>query len=406
LRPSTSGPAGFGPAPAASAMSLQPPLHAANRGLRDRLAGVADRLLASQKFQRWASAFPLTRHVARARTRALFDLVAGFVYSQVLFACVQVRLFDLLFDGPKSLAVIATATDLSPDAALRLLRAAISLRLVRERGGARYGLGPLGAAMVGNPAITAMVEHHAMLYADLRDPVALLRGETTDTALGRYWPYAAHSAGHAADQAAPADSHVAAYSALMAASQALIAADVIEAAGLDRHRCLLDVGGGDGVFVAEVATHVPALKLMLFDLPAVAARAARRLAPLGDRITIRGGDFLTGALPTGADVISLVRVLHDHDDPRALTILRAVRAALPPGGRLLLAEPMSGTAGAEPVGDAYFGFYLLAMGSGRPRTAAEIIQFLTEAGFARARPIATRRPLLTCLIEAWAPNSP
>jgi demethylspheroidene O-methyltransferase len=67
---------------------------------------------------------------------------------------------------------------------------------------------------------------------------------------------------------------------------------------------------------------------------------------------------------------------------------------------------MAGTAGAEPVGDAYFGFYLLAMGSGRPRTAAEIIEFVTQAGFERARPIATRRPLLTGLVEAWASNLP
>jgi demethylspheroidene O-methyltransferase len=63
-----------------------------------------------------------------------------------------------------------------------------------------------------------------------------------------------------------------------------------------------------------------------------------------------------------------VRVVHDHDDERVLALLRAVRAALPPGGTLLLAEPMAGTPGAQAMGDAYFGFYLLAMGSGRPRT--------------------------------------
>ncbi len=36
-----------------------------------------------------------------------------------------------------------------------------------------------------------MVEHHALLYADLADPVALLRGDERDTALRRYWAYAA-----------------------------------------------------------------------------------------------------------------------------------------------------------------------------------------------------------------------
>ncbi|MFD0938388.1 methyltransferase, partial [Methylobacterium trifolii] len=74
--------------------------------------------------------------------------------------------------------------------------------------------------------------------------------------------------------------------------------------------------------------------------------------------------------------------------------------ALPPGGSLVLAEPMAGTPGAEPVGDAYFGFYLLAMGSGRPRRVEELRAMLAEAGFAQMREIRTRRPLLTRLLIA------
>jgi demethylspheroidene O-methyltransferase len=55
---------------------------------------------------------------------------------------------------------------------------------------------------------------------------------------------------------------------------------------------------------------------------------------------------------------------------------------------------MAGTAGAEPMGDAYFGLYLLAMGSGRPRTSAELSSLARSAGFAEARLVPTRRPLL------------
>ena len=53
------------------------------------------------------------------------------------------------------------------------VRAATSSRAAAA---AASALGPLGAAMVGNPGVAAMVEHHALLYADLADPVALLRG--------------------------------------------------------------------------------------------------------------------------------------------------------------------------------------------------------------------------------------
>lgn len=356
-----------------------------------------DRLLSSPTFQRRAAAFPLTRWVARRRARATFDLVAGFVYSQVLLACVRLRLFDRLADEPQTLAQLAPRLELSPESTRRLIAAAVSLRLLERRSGERYGLGVLGAPLAGNAALRSMIEHHVALYADLRDPVALLRGTAPASVLAGYWPYAS------TDAPGELPAHrVAEYSALMAASQPLVADQVLDAYPMRRHRCVLDVGGGDGVFLAAAAQRWPHLRLMLFDLPAVAGRARTRLASLGlgSRSTAVGGDLFTDALPEGADLVTLVRVVHDHDDARALTLLRAVRRALPAGGALLLAEPMAETPGAEPMGDAYFGFYLLAMGSGRPRTAADLSRLLHEAGFREVRALPTAIPLQTRLLIA------
>jgi demethylspheroidene O-methyltransferase len=253
-------------------------------------------------------------------------------------------------------------------------------------------VGSLGAALAGNPGVAAMVEHHSMLYADLRDPVALLRGESPATSLGAHWPYAARNQTLTPETVAP-------YSALMAASQPLVAADVLAAYRVGQHRCLLDVGGGDGTFLSAVAAAAPKLQLMLFDLPAVADRARLRFAASGLKAQIFGGDFYTDALPSGADIISFIRVIHDHDDAAALAVLRAAYRALPPGGTVLLAEPMAGTAGAESVG-AYFGFYLLAMGSGRPRRSEELTDMLQQAGFDRVRLLPTHQKLLVRLLVA------
>jgi demethylspheroidene O-methyltransferase len=367
--------------------------------LRERWLERRNRLLASPRFQRWAAGFPLTRPVAARRARHLFDLCAGFVYSQVLLACIQLRLLPILAEGPLPLSDLAARVDLSEAAAERLLRAAETLGLVERRTGGAFGLGAQGAALLGNPGISAMVQHHTMLYADLADPVGLLRGERRRTELGGYWPYA----GSAQPSSLTAE-HVVEYTALMAESQALIAGDVIDAFSLRHHNCLLDVGGGDGTFVSAVAARWPHLRFKLFDLPPVAARARQRFARegLSARAEAFGGDMMTDPLPEGADLVSLVRVIHDHDDDSALAILRAAHRVLPPGGTLLLAEPMSATRGAEPVGEAYFGFYLLAMGSGRPRTPAELTAMLETAGFTRIAVERTRRPLLTSLITARA----
>ncbi len=371
---------------------------------RERWFTQRDRLLTSPRFQQAASRFVGTRPIARKRARGLFDLVAGFVYSQLLLACVQLRLFDRLAQAPMTAAELAQEGQMPLLSAERLLEAACALDLVQARGAQedgqpRYGLGALGAAMVGNTAVAAMIEHHHALYADLADPLALLRSERGGGALSRYWAYA-----EASEPGALPGQAVAPYSALMSASQPLIAGQVLDAYAIGRHRCLLDLGGGEGVFVANALARAPRLKAMVFDLPAVADNARRRLAQQGlaHRAQAFGGDFLRDALPAGADVVSLVRVIYDHDDEPALAILRAARSALPVGGTLLLAEPMAGAAGAEPMGAAYFGMYLMAMGSGRSRTAAELTLLLQQAGFDRVRQRATALPLQAGLLVARA----
>ena len=120
---------------------------------------------------------------------------------------------------------------------------------------------------------------------------------------------------------------IAPYTALMAASQPMIAQQVLSAYSFRGHRCLLDIGGGDGSFIAEVAAQAPKLRCVLFDLPAVADQASERFRAVGlsSRAVAIGGSFLTDRLPDGADIVSLVRVIHDHDDADVMTLLRAIR---------------------------------------------------------------------------------
>ncbi len=370
--------------------------------LGDRWFSIRNRLLASQLFQRRAAAVVFTRRIARRRARSLFDLVAGFVYSQVLVACVKLDLFQILSHGPQVASALSRRLNLSMDATERLLAAAVSLQLVERRSHHRYGLGVLGATMVGNKPIAAMINHHAALYADLADPVALLRGLPSTTHLANFWPYSGAMAPEILQ-----DDHVSEYSSLMSESQPLVAHEILNAYSFGKHRRVLDIGGGEGAFLLKVAAAAPHLDLVLFDLPAVANRARQRFAEAGlaNRSIAVGGDFLADALPQGADLVTLVRVVHDHDDARVLLLLQAIRKALVPGGTLLIAEPMASTQGAEPMGDAYFGFYLLAMGRGKPRSFAQLSQLLKLAGFINVRLFGTRMPLQTQVLVATTSNA-
>lgn len=353
-----------------------------------------NRLLASPRFQAWALRSVLTRPLARRHSARLFDLCAGFVYSQILWTCVRLGLLEVLAAAPRSLAQLSAQLELAPQRAARLLAAAGALRLVTPQGSERFVLGPLGAMLLGTPGLRAMIEHHSLLYADLADPVALLRTSRSPTRLAGYWAYASTDVPGALAEDATRD-----YTALMSASQPLIAQNVLAAYSLSRHRHLLDVGGGDGAFAAAAATAAPDLQVSLIDLPPVAARANARFARLGlaQRVRACGGDFHADPLPQGADIVSLVRVLHDHDDDAVLSLLRGVRAALPRDGRVLIAEPL---AGDSKVADAYFSMYLLAMGHGRVRTQRELGQLLAACGFAMIAAPATALPALVRVLIA------
>lgn len=359
-----------------------------------------NRLLASARFQRIAAAFPLTRGLARREARELFDLVAGFTYSQIMLACVRLGLFERLRAGPVPESSLFAEFAMPEAAALTLLRAAAALEFIEpcQLDGARaWALGRRGAALLGNPGVLAMIEHHAVLYGDLVDPLAMLRAPRGSTALARYWPYAS-----AAVPGSVAGEGTREYTRLMSASQGLVAEEILDAYPVAQHRRVLDVGGGDGTFLRALGRRATAAELVLFDLPGVIDSARARFAEEGfeERVTLVGGDFSRDPLPRGADLITLVRVLHDHDDPRVDTLLKAAYAALAPGGRLVVAEPFAGTRGAERMGDAYFGVYLWAMGSGRPRTAAELAGMLEKAGFRRVAQRPTRIPLQTGLLVA------
>ncbi len=378
-----------------------PPRVPERPSLRERFLAWRDRLIASPRFQDWAAGFPLTAPVARTRALALFDLTAGFVYTQVLRAVVELDLVERLACGPRTTLELAAETGLAPERAERLLAAAASLGiLARAEGGWR--LGQVGAALRGVPGVSEMVRHHDLLYRDLADPVALFRGET-EPETARFWGYVGGRRTHdlAARETAP-------YTRLMAATQAMISAEVLASYPVRRHRHWMDVGGGDGSFLRAAAARAPRLRMTLFDLPAVAAEAEARFAEagLGARARAVGGDFFADPLPEGADAISLVRVIYDHDDDAVARLLARVHAALPPGGTLVLAEPMAETPGAPRVGDAYFSLYILAMTHGRPRSPEALSELLAGAGFERIRRLRTRRPFLTGLITARRGRGP
>ncbi len=374
-------------------------MRAQRRAWRLRPSGWIARLAARPGFQRLASRTPGLSHLAARDGAGLFDVVQGFVRSQALFALVSLDLPRTLMAGPAGAEELSGRAGVPAERLGLLLQAGAAIGILKRRRDGRFALARRGAALCGVPGLEAMILHHAAFYRDMADPVSLLRGDA-DTEVAGAWPYLRGGGGAMQPRA------VEAYSRLMAETQKLVAADTLRAAGLDGVRKLMDVGGGTGAFLMEVARAKPDVELSLFDLAAVGEFARERIeaAGLARRIAIHAGSFLDGPLPRGADAISLVRVLYDHDEEDVSRILGACFAALPRGGRLIVSEPMSGGDRPDPVTDVYFAFYTLAMRSGRTRSAKALARLVRRAGFGSVALPRPPRPYVTSVLTAVRPR--
>lgn len=357
-------------------------------GWRYRWHRFRNKFVANPAFQHWAARTPLVSRIANARATELHHITAGFVYSQTLAAIVDLNVLPFLAAEPQHTDNLAARTGLTAAAIQTLLKASTALGITECYHDDWWGLGELGAAMQANPGIGAMVAHHRYLYADLADPLALLRNRA-NTQLSGFWNYQTGDA-----QAKTLYSH------LMAESQGLIAEHVLDSVNLATCRHLVDIAGGLGAFANRVLARYPALPVTVFDLPEVVAAGQSRTQHQQPAPTFVAGDMFSGPLPSGVDRFSLIRVLHDHDDGPVNQLLQRLHDALSPGGSLLIAEPLAGTPGSESIGDTYFGMYLWAMGSGRPRSCEELTAMLQEAGFINVREMPSAMPCLVRVITA------
>lgn len=160
---------------------------------------------------------------------------------------------------------------------------------------------------------------------------------------------------------------------------------------------VVDVGGGQGGFLAEVLRANPTLRGVLFDRPEVVKHpTALEAAGLLDRCETIGGDFFE-CLPPGAEVYVFKRVLHDWDDETCVALLRRCRDVLPAAGRVLVVDAV-----IPPGNDVHpakiVDLIMLTALTGRERTEPEFSALFAAAGLRLTRVVPT--PSALAVIEA------
>ena len=144
---------------------------------------------------------------------------------------------------------------------------------------------------------------------------------------------------------------------------------------------LVDVGGASGNMLGHVLSRHPNVRGVLYDLPHVVVDAPPLLATFGieDRVTIESGSFFD-SVPAGHDAYLLSHIVHDWDDGENATILRNVREAMKPDGKLLIVEMVLPETDEPHMGKMLDMMMLLVPG-GEERTPSEYAALLEPNGF-------------------------
>jgi hypothetical protein len=152
---------------------------------------------------------------------------------------------------------------------------------------------------------------------------------------------------------------------------------------------LVDIAGGHGSLIAAILIANPALQGILFDQPHVVsgAQSVLKAAGVADRCQQVSGDFFA-ELPANGDAYLLKSIVHDWNDADSIRILKNVRRAIQPDGKLLLVEFVI-PHGNDPHPGKLTDINMLVSLGGRERTEAEFRDVLAQAGFRLTQVIPT-----------------
>ena len=168
----------------------------------------------------------------------------------------------------------------------------------------------------------------------------------------------------------------------MTAMTQFIAPAVAAAYDFGAWESLMDVGGGNGLLLAEILRTHPQLRGVLADQQHVLDRARERQFLAGDlasRTSMEPCNFFE-SVPTGCRACIMKSIIHDWDDERSRIILTNCRKAIPSNGVLLLVELSLGDANVPSFGK-FLDITMLSLTGGRERTEAEYAALLSSAGF-------------------------
>ncbi len=338
-------------------------------------------------------------HVGRLYQRlapppiTVLDIIFGAFLSQAVSAAAQLGIADALAAGPLTKEELAQRVAADPDSLARLMRLLVSRGVFRRRRDGRFALNaPADTLRTDSPtsmraaALFYGSSPHRANWTLLADAVRTGEPNPPKVFGKEFFEYLPED---------PAFAEI--FNNAMTSTSAVLEAAVIAAYDFSTFDVIADIGGGHGLLLSSILTAAPDARGILFDLPEAVEGAPPVLSAHGvaDRVTVTGGSFFD-SVPS-ADAYVLKNVIHDWADDKATAILATIKAAAPPGAKLLLLEMVVPDHDREFLGH-YVDLEMLVLAGALERSLGQWTDLMRRAGFRLQRVVQTAGPL--CVIEA------
>lgn len=313
----------------------------------------------------------------RIDTVRLQMLAQAYQRSAALFAAIELDLFTAVANGADDVSKLASALQISPRNAARMVPVLLALGLLERRDG----------RLVNAPDVDRFLVRGKSTYAGpwmlFTKPRWREWGQLSEhlqandiRPLGMYESFTVEEARRY---------HRATYSVGMGAGRRFV-----REVDLTGRKKLLDLGGGSGAYSIVATAAFPGLKATVFDLPPVAAVAREFIAAHGaaDRVAAMAGDFTRDPLPP-ADIVLMASNLPQYAPEIIAEVIAKAFGALAPGGEMHLIGEALDDDRAGPLDPALWGLAEAIEGStGVAHSVADCRRFFSEAGFVdvEARP--------------------
>jgi hypothetical protein len=324
----------------------------------------------------------------------LLRLISGFWISGALHVAAKLRVADYLVEAPLGSEALALMTDTHAPSLYRLLRALASVGVLAEDGNGYFSLTKMGK----------------LLRADKPDSLHSLVIDELGAAPPQGWKdlfYSvkagkpARSANCAAAPRFPGRRSDEKYDVTenrLDGASARLRAAILRGYDFSHVKTIVDVGGGNGTFLAFLLQAHELLRGIVFDFPKALETTQFCLTKEGvtKRCKVLAGDFLQ-AVPSGHDLYILRKVLRIYSDEHAVTILKNCHRAMLPQSKLLLVEAVIPSGNASSFAKLQ-DLKLMISSEGRERTEGEFRALFRRARLRLQRVIPLNSE--TCILEA------